>query len=81
MSETEFASYADGSTLYVASDNVDDVIKILKNDSIRLFRWFSDNQMKASKDECHIIDSNNEHVFMKIDDMEVESSVTAWNKY
>ena len=30
MSETEFASYADGSTLYVASDNVDDVIKILK---------------------------------------------------
>ena len=37
--------------------------------------------MKASKDECHIIDSNNEHVSMKIDDMEVESSVTAWNKY
>ena len=55
MSETESASYADGSTLYVASDNVDDVIKILKNDSIRLFKWFSDNQMKASKDECHII--------------------------
>ena len=33
MSEAEFASYADDKTLHDASDNVDDVIKILENDS------------------------------------------------
>ena len=52
MSETEFASYADDSTPCIASANVDDVIKILKNDFIRnfiSFKWFSDNQMKQIK--------------------------------
>ena len=48
MSETEFASYADDNTTGVASDNVDDVTKILKNDSTGVFKWFSDNQMKAN---------------------------------
>ena len=48
MSETEFASYADDNTTCVASDNVDDVTKILKNDSTGVFKWFSDNQMKAN---------------------------------
>ena len=49
MSETEFASYANSNTPYVAFDNVDDVIKILKNDSIRLFKWFLDNNAQKSK--------------------------------
>ena len=49
MSQTEFVSYADDNTPYVASGNVDDAIKISENDSIRLFKWCSDNQMKANK--------------------------------
>ena len=32
MNETEFAGFADDSTPYFPCDNVDDVIKILKND-------------------------------------------------
>ena len=74
ISETEFASYDDDNTPYLASDNIDDVIKTLENDSIRLFKWFSDNQMKANKDKCRLIVSNNEHDSIKIDDIEVESS-------
>ena len=46
LSQTEFASYADDSTPYVEANNVDEV----ENDSIQLFKWFSDNQMKANKD-------------------------------
>ena len=38
MSETKFAGYADSNAPYVAFDNVDDVTKILENDSIRLFK-------------------------------------------
>ena len=38
MSETKFAGYADSNTPYVPFENVDDVTKILENDSIRRFK-------------------------------------------
>ena len=74
MSETEFASYTDDNAPYIVSDNVDDVIEILENDSIRLFKLLSDNQIKSNKDKCHLIVSNNKHISIKIDDIEIESS-------
>ena len=61
-------------TIHYTSDNVDDVIKILENDDIRLFKWFSDNKMKANKDECHLFVRNNVYISIKIDDIEVENS-------
>ena len=48
---TEFASYADDITPYALGDCTDDVIKSLEDDSINLFKWFLDNQMKANSDE------------------------------
>ena len=74
MSETEFTGYADNSTPYIASNNIGDVIRILENDSIRLFKSFSDNQVKVNQDKYHLIVSNNEDFSIKIDDIEVESS-------
>ena len=47
---------------------------MLENDSIQLFKWFSDNQMKANKGKCHLIVSNNVKVSMKFDSIEVENS-------
>ena len=41
MSDTDFASYADGSIPYLSADNIKDVIKKLDIDSIKLFSWFS----------------------------------------
>ena len=40
----------------------------------QLFKWFSDNQMKANKDKCHLVISNNEKVSMKIDNIELENT-------
>ena len=74
MNGIDFASYADDNTPYVSSDSIEDVIRILENDYIRLFKWFSDNMMKANKDKCHLIVSSNEHVSMKLDNIEIESS-------
>ena len=74
MKDIDFASYADGNTPYVSSDSIEDVIRILENDSIKLFKWFSDNMMKANKDKCHLIVSSNEHVSMKLDNIEIENS-------
>ena len=72
MIDIDFASYADNNTPYVSSDSIEDVIRILENDSIKLFKWFSDKIMKANKDKCHLIVSSNEHVSMKLDNIEIE---------
>ena len=74
MMDIDFASYADGNTLYVSSDSIEDVTRILENDSFNLFRWFSDNMMKENKDKCHFIVSSNEHVSMELDNIEIEKS-------
>ena len=74
LSRTDFASYADDNTPYAEADNIDEVITILENDSIQLFKWFSDNQMKANKDICYLVISNNEKVSMKIDNIELENT-------
>ena len=74
MNETEFASYADDNTPYTSGQNIDNVIRSLENDSVRLFKWFSDNQMKANKDKCHLLLSNKERVTMKIGETEIKSS-------
>ena len=74
MNETEFASYADDNTPYTSGQNIDNVIRSLENDSVRLFKWFSDNQMKANKDKCHLLLSNKEKVTMKIGETEIKSS-------
>ena len=66
MNGIGFASYADDNTPYVSSDSIEDVIRILEHDSTKLFKWFSDNMMKANKDKCHLIVSSNEHVNNKI---------------
>ena len=73
LNQTDFASYADDNTPYVEANNIDEVITILENDSIQ-FEWFSDNQMKANKDKCHLVISNNEKVSMKIDNIELENT-------
>ena len=56
------------------ANNIDEAITILETDSIQLFKWFSDNQMKANKDKCHVVISNNKKVSMKIDNIELENT-------
>ena len=55
VKETDFWSYADNSLSYRTVDTIDEVIKLLKRDSLRLFKWFCDNQMKASIRKCHLL--------------------------
>ena len=64
MKETSFASYADDNSLYVTPESLDDVIKSLEEGSIKLFQWFSDNQMKANHDKFHVLVSGKNNVTM-----------------
>ena len=74
LRQSDFASYADDNTPYVEANNVDEVIAILENDSIQLLKWFSDNQVKASKDKYHLFITSDEKVSMKIDNIEIENT-------
>ena len=74
MNETKFATYADDNTSYTSDQNIDNVIRTLENDSVRLFKWFSNNQTKANKDKCHLLLSNKERVTIKIGETEIKSS-------
>ena len=74
LSQTDFTSFADDNTPYVEANNIDKVIKTLENDSIWLFQWFSDNQIKANKNDCLLAINNNEKVSMNIDDIKIENT-------
>ena len=43
MNETDFVSCVGHNTHFVTCDSIDDVIKSLRIDSIKLFKWFADN--------------------------------------
>ena len=49
MNETEYACHADDNTPYTSGQNIDNIIKTLENDSVRLFKWFSKNQTKVKR--------------------------------
>ena len=55
MSDTDFASYADNNTPYVPPDTIDEVVTRLETASVKLFKWFTDNQMKANQYKRHLI--------------------------
>ena len=74
LSQTDFTSFADDNTPYVEANNINKVIKTLENDSIWLFQWFSDNQIKANKNDCLLAINNNEKVSMNIDDIKIENT-------
>ena len=74
MCETNFASYANDNTSYVLGDSIDDAIKSLEDDSINLFKWYLDNQMKANSVKCHLITSKQSWMNLKIGNINVESS-------
>ena len=55
VQNVNFGSYADGNTIYDASDKTDDVIFSLQESSKKLLKWFADNQIKTNEDKFHLI--------------------------
>ena len=65
-------------------DSFEDIIKSLENDSIELFKWFSDNQIKANKDKYHVLISSNENDTTNVDGnlkKEVTSKKNRWYRH
>ena len=75
MNETDFASYVDDNTPYVTGDSIESVINSLENVSIKLFKWFADNRMKANKDKCHLLRSGSENITINVDGNIIAKSI------
>ena len=61
-------------SIYVTAENLDEVIKSLEEDSIKLFQLFSDNQMKANHDKCHILVSGKNNVTMSASGFKIKNT-------
>ena len=74
VKNVDFASYADDNTPYTTGENIEEVISKLEKDASSLFKWFSDNQMKANPDKCHLLLNNNSQHQIVIGDVTIKSS-------
>ena len=55
MNKTDFARYGDDNVPCKTANITDEVIQALELDSMMLFKWFSDNQIKANIGKCHLL--------------------------
>ena len=60
-------SYSNDNTPYVIGENTKEVHEALENSSKELIEWFSNNQMKANAEKCHLLTSPNEESTICID--------------
>ena len=58
VNDIDFANYAEDNTPFVFGNNPIEVLKCLEDASAKLFEWFSNNQMKANPDKCHLLTSS-----------------------
>ena len=58
----------------MSGDTSDDILESLGNTSSKLFEWFSNNQMKANPDKCHLLISAATSSTIKIKDNEIFNS-------
>ena len=56
------------------ADTIDEVTKLLERDSTMLFKWFSDNQMKANISKCHLLVNKNDEVVINLGETEIKNS-------
>ena len=74
IEDNDIPSYADDNTPYFIVDNIDAVIKSLKEASEVLFKWFNDNLVKINADKCHLFVSTNNTVKIKIGHFDITNS-------
>ena len=64
--DIDLANYVDDTTPYAYDLELDKVIESLEKNINKLFRWFSDNFLKANPGKCHLLINTDENVALKI---------------
>ena len=78
---TEIASYANSSTPYATGDCLEKTLKKVEkaSNTLKWFKWFSNNYMVANADKCHLLTSTSEEVSVKIENEIIKNSLLVRN--
>ena len=74
VDDIDIANYTDNTIYKDHDENIGDLITSLQDATAKLFKWFSDNQMKGNTDKCHLLLSKDESSEIHIRDSIMESS-------
>ena len=69
--EVNIVNYADDSTPYATSNNIQILLDILKNNTEILMQWFNENYMKSNNDKYNLLISSPNEVSIKIGSDEI----------
>ena len=61
--------------VYASADTIHEVNKMLETTFVKLFEWFTNNQIKAKQDKCLLIGSKNENVSMHTGPFEIKNTI------
>ena len=75
INNIDFASYADKNTPYTTDESAEKVIDKLEIEAKSLFKWFSNNQMKANPNKCHLLISSTSQSELKIGNVTIKSGI------
>ena len=72
----EVCNFADDTMLHACDNDLNNLIKRLEPDAFLATEWFEANNMKLSKDKCHILVSGHkyENVWVKMGDAKIWES-------
>ena len=59
---------------YRTEATIEEVMKLLEQDSTMFFKWFSDNQMKANISKCHLLVNKKDEVVISSGETKIENS-------
>ena len=74
IDDINIANYADDNTPFVSGDTPLNVITSFENAAENLFEWFTNNQMKANHDKCHLLMSTITPISNKVKDYIIKNS-------
>ena len=60
--DVNIANYADDSTPYTTSNDIETLLDILQKNTEILMQWFNENYMKSNNDKCHLVISSPDEV-------------------
>ena len=66
VDKTKIANYADDNSTYTTESNIDNLLKILEEETSLVLNWFRINEMKSNDDKCHLIVANHVDVSVRL---------------
>ena len=73
VKDVNFTGYADDNTIYQSGKIIDDIINRLEVSAEKIFKWFSDIQMKGNTDKFHLIMSTENAPELQIGDLLIKT--------